>query len=213
MKKANFTQYYPEGVMVKIGKSKDKVHIVKKDNVYYLEYTHNIKESNIKLKNKEHKNASFSDRFIEELGEYIETEHAGEEKERCQGYLRGVIERHYPEWTKRPIPETAPARWADDKHPDDTPITFIQRHYGEWLNEGLTRPDIKRLDPRLYTALSNWLRNPANELPDDFGLKTLKEHNDAWVQRVEEGKTPISGHLEIQRYAAARRNRIKHQIS
>lgn len=74
------------------------------------------------------------------------------------------------------LPETAPALWAEEKQPGDTPPTFIKRHYGEHLRSdatGLTRPDIKRLDPQLYTALSNWLRK--NELPSDCPLPTKSE--------------------------------------
>jgi hypothetical protein len=74
------------------------------------------------------------------------------------------------------IPEAPPALWAQDKQPGDTPPTFIKRHYGEYLRSdatGLTRPDIKRLDPQLYTALANWLRK--NELPEECPLPTKSE--------------------------------------
>lgn len=85
----------------------------------------------------------------------------------------------------RDIPETAPALWASDKQPSVSPPEFIKRHYEPWLGKGLARPDIKRLDPQLYVALSNWLRK--NEMPADLDLPTLKERNDRWVSKVGEG--------------------------
>ena len=86
------------------------------------------------------------------------------------------------------LPSMAPASWAKGKQPGDTPPEFIRRHYAPWLGKGLTRPDIKRLDPQLYVGLNNWLRN--NEMPADVDLPTLKEKNDRWVERVREGSAP-----------------------
>ncbi len=90
-------------------------------------------------------------------------------------------------------PDVAPATWATDKQPVDTPPAFIQRHYEPWLGKGLARPDIKRLDPQLYVALSNWLRN--NEMPADLDLPTLKEKNDRWVAKIEAEGRPNMGQL------------------
>lgn len=73
-----------------------------------------------------------------------------------------------------PLPEKAPALWAEAKEPGDTPPTFIQRHYAPWLDKGLTRADVRHLDPQLYMALANWLRK--NELPEGFNLPTKSEH-------------------------------------
>lgn len=115
-----------------------------------------------------------------------------------------LFEKLFPEIPRRPpLPERAPALWrkpketdpdfdpSDDrecKHPGDTPPDFIRRHYGPWLGNGLTRADIRRLDPPLYMALANWLRH--NELPTDLDLPTLKEENDRWVERARsEGQT------------------------
>ncbi len=74
------------------------------------------------------------------------------------------------------LPKVAPAIWKTDKQPDDTPVTFIKRHYGAFLRAdatGLTRPDLRRLDYSLYMGLSNWLRN--NELPEDCPLPVKSE--------------------------------------
>lgn len=92
------------------------------------------------------------------------------------------------------LPKEAPALWSDRKKTDPEtgrplalavdpqtgrswkPPGFIRHYYGPWLREdgtGLTRPDLKRFDPQLYTALTNWLRT--NELPADCPLPTKSE--------------------------------------
>lgn len=76
------------------------------------------------------------------------------------------------------LPKEAPAIWRTAKRSGDNPPDFIKRHYEPWLRQdgtGLTRPDIKRLDPSLYTALANWLRKPENQLPDDCPVPTKSE--------------------------------------
>lgn len=101
---------------------------------------------------------------------------------------------------RRPLPETAPALWAQDKQPGDTPPSFIKRHYGEHLRSdatGLTRPDIKRLDPQLYMALRNWLRK--NELPSDCPLPTKAEESAALLQNLDRLTDP----RHVKRAAAA----------
>lgn len=80
-----------------------------------------------------------------------------------------------------PLPEEAPALWAKDKQKGDTPVTFIQRHYAPWLGKGLSRPDIRRLDPQLYMALANWLRG--NPLPEGFDLPTKKQVTDSIAEK------------------------------
>lgn len=75
-----------------------------------------------------------------------------------------------------PLPEQAPTRWAEAKEPGDTPPVFIQRHYAPWLGKGLTRADVRHLDPQLSMALSNWQRK--HELPEGFDklLPTKSDH-------------------------------------
>lgn len=85
------------------------------------------------------------------------------------------------------LPEKAPAIWRSDKQPGDTPPTFIKRHYGTLLRadaSGLTRSDIRRLDPTLYMALSNWLRR--NALPEDCPLPLRWERVDAEIAALQE---------------------------
>ncbi|MBJ7319217.1 MAG: hypothetical protein JHC96_10495 [Brevundimonas sp.] len=106
-------------------------------------------------------------------------------------------------------PETAPVFWAREKQVGDTPPDFIRRVYAPWLGKGLTRPDIKRLDPQLYVALSNWLRK--NEMPNDLDLPTLKEANDRATKRLEAGDRSIVGEMtakEAARLGAALGRRI-----
>lgn len=81
-----------------------------------------------------------------------------------------------------PLPEKAPALWATDKQKGDTPVTFIQRHYAPWLGKGLSRPDIRQLDPQLYMALANWLRG--NPLPEGFDLPTKKQVTDSIAEKA-----------------------------
>ncbi len=78
------------------------------------------------------------------------------------------------------VPESAPAFWKLDKQRDETPPDFVKRHYGSLLRAdatGLTRAHIRRLDPSLYMALANWLRN--HELPADCPLPLISERVDA----------------------------------
>lgn len=75
--------------------------------------------------------------------------------------------------TRPTLPEKAPALWAEAKEPGDTPPTFIQRHYAPWLGKGLSRADVRHLDPQLYMALANWRRK--NDLPEGFALPTKSE--------------------------------------
>jgi hypothetical protein len=115
-----------------------------------------------------------------------------------------------------PLPETPPALWKESKEPGDTPPEFIRRHYGPWLNvdaTGLTRPDIKRLDPSLYMALANWLRK--NELPDDCPVPIKSQRLDSELARVAEGglasvvsgDDPASILRDAQRLLSAKRRR------
>jgi|GEM_PF-4733292 len=104
------------------------------------------------------------------------------------------------------LPSVAPALWTQDRLRSDTPPDFIKRHYEPWLGKGLARSDIRRLDPNLYESLANWLRK--NQMPEDMDLPTLKERNDRWVQRFEEGDLNVEAR-DVSRLAqaAARRRR------
>lgn len=93
--------------------------------------------------------------------------------------LEGVVGaiREYP-----PLPQSAPETYGGLRGPE-TPPEFVKRVYGPWLGEGLTRAHMRKLDPTLYQAITNWLSRPGNEWPADVDLPTLKEQNDRWVDR------------------------------
>lgn len=75
------------------------------------------------------------------------------------------------------LPTEAPEKYQGLRGPE-TPPAFVQRVYGEWLGQGLTRAHIRTLDPKLYEGINNWLSRPSNEWPADVDLPTLKEQND-----------------------------------
>jgi hypothetical protein len=71
-------------------------------------------------------------------------------------------------------PVRAPRLWSDREADDSTsPPAFIRRHYSRWLGFGLTRKDLRNLDPPLYNALSVWEhRHPDERLTE---LQTASE--------------------------------------
>ncbi|WP_426030922.1 hypothetical protein [Caulobacter sp. DWP3-1-3b2] len=128
---------------------------------------------------------------------FPEHEIYAEDNLRVEGHPEGV----------EALPSNAPALWISEKKPGDSPPAFIKRHYAPWLGKGLARPDIKRLDPQLYVALNNWLRN--NEMPADLDLPTLKEKNDRWAERVLPGGDLAADAEQVLRVNAALRMRQK----
>lgn len=63
-----------------------------------------------------------------------------------------------------PLPTTAPEAWSKrDLNLRENPVEYTRRVYGRWLGHGLTRKDLKALDPDLYRALSVWV----SRHPDD----------------------------------------------
>ena len=75
--------------------------------------------------------------------------------------------------TGHSLPEKAPALWAKDKRPDDTPPVFIQRHYGPWLGKGFSQATLRHLDPQAEKAWRHWKRK--NDTPPWFDLPTKSE--------------------------------------
>jgi hypothetical protein len=75
-----------------------------------------------------------------------------------------------------PLPVAAPELWSSrDLNRRETPADFILRVYDRWIGHGLTRKDIKELDPDLYRALSVWVtRHPedpiASKIPKQSDL-------------------------------------------
>ncbi len=105
--------------------------------------------------------------------------------------------------TRRDLPEEAPALWARDKQPGDTPPDFIQRHYGPWIGNGLSRPDIDRYDHTLYVTLGRWLEKPSNSLPFDLPSKRELMEREASRLVPEEVR-------ETQRQLSRQQRRLRH---
>jgi hypothetical protein len=63
-----------------------------------------------------------------------------------------------------PLPTTAPEAWSKrDLNLRENPVEYTRRVYAPWFGHGLTRKDLKALDPDLYRALSVWV----SRHPDD----------------------------------------------
>jgi hypothetical protein len=71
-------------------------------------------------------------------------------------------------------PTKPPRLWSErDVDEPTNPVEFIRKHYKRWVGFGLTRKDLRDLDPQLYHALSVW----EHRHPDDrmVELPTLSE--------------------------------------
>ena len=139
-----------------------------------------------------------------------------------------------------PLPDKAPARWkelweatdgegeeernhrgetksefearrAQERLPSDSPVTFIRRHYSEFLGPAgrgafgelaLSRSDIRQLDPELDVYIRNWMKK--NNFPEDFDLPTKKEMNDRRIAAFEAGDQPKDATFLHRLGAAAR---------
>lgn len=76
-----------------------------------------------------------------------------------------------------------PARPARDYTPRENIISYLRSDEGfsPWLKAGvLTRPMIRELAPRAYTALGNYLRR--YELPEDLHIPTKSETVEAEIR-------------------------------
>lgn len=110
------------------------------------------------------------------------------------------------------LPTAAPEFYVGLRGPE-TPPEFVQRVYKPWLGQGLTRAHLAKLDPKLYTAINNWLSRPGNVWPDDVDLPTKSEHTSRLIDKVQtEGASalPIEGPHSLKALAsleAAQRRR------
>lgn len=88
-----------------------------------------------------------------------------------------------------PLPDSAPERWKDrDSARSENPVQFIRRVYAPWVGNGLTRPDLARLDPPLYKALGVWShRHPDDTLPE---VITLSQKIDQMVDELSDKYSP-----------------------
>ena len=93
------------------------------------------------------------------------------------------------EW--KSLPTMAPALWAKDRRPGETPPDFIQRHYGPWIGKGLTRPYLSQLDKSLCIQLGRWLERTGSELPFDLPGKHELMRREATPDKPEELKEAL----------------------
>lgn len=127
-------------------------------------------------------------RYVRDLfPEIVELERA--EAEGRTSWASRVEEKGLAQEPERPpLPEKAPALWAEAKERGDTPPAFIRRHYAPWLGKGLTRANLRHLDPQLEMALRNWLRK--NELPEGLNLPTKSEQLAADARQLASPDSP-----------------------
>jgi hypothetical protein len=116
-----------------------------------------------------------------------------------------------------PLPTMAPEIWPDDRQTiegqKETPPAFIKRVYGEWEGRGLTKKLIRSLDPTLYRALYNWLRQPGNVMPPDLDLPTIEEQNDRVFEALKRDHGSDDALSHTAREAAREANRIRMAVS
>lgn len=73
--------------------------------------------------------------------------------------------------------QTPPMKWLERANKKESPIDFIKREYAEALaDKSISRADIRRADPPLYTALYQWI-SKHGELPKEFDLPRLADAN------------------------------------
>ena len=112
----------------------------------------------------------------------------------------------------RSLPDTAPATWSESKLPGEAPPVFVKRIYGLWLGHGLDRPRIKRLDPKLYAAINNWVARPENTWPSDVDLPTREEQNRRTIEGLRDQATDGSVGRVLGEFTAREAARIRSAI-
>ncbi len=77
-----------------------------------------------------------------------------------------------------PLPTTAPEAWSKrDLNLRENPVEYTRRVYARWLGQGLTRKDLKALDPDLYRALSVWVsRHPEDAVAELPAQSEILDH-------------------------------------
>lgn len=130
---------------------------------------------------------------VEEILGFIDnsTPVDGQERAAFASALRQGVDQRFPlsrvvEQRTVSLPTEAPEIYQGLRGPENPPA-FVKRVYGPWLGHGLTKAHIRNLDPKLYTAIDNWLKKPGCEWPDDVDLPTLKEQNDRMVAALTAG--------------------------
>ena len=139
-----------------------------------------------------------------------------ERVDRLYGALDGVA-RVITEMS-RTAPEKAPELWKERLDKSENIYDFIRRVYGEWLERGLRRSDLRRLDLSLYRSLYYGKHKKLLER-QGMNLATVKEDNDRLLAQLD-GKVSLatirgqlSPHflkmLTLYRTASTRKHRAK----
>lgn len=89
-----------------------------------------------------------------------------------------------------PFPSEAPVKWKD-REPGETAPDFTRRVYGPWLEGGISKRALRKLDAALVNELNTWVRN-GNEMPTDIQLLTVGEEN---ARLLSSGPDGIKEHL------------------
>lgn len=120
-----------------------------------------------------------------------------------------VSNRKQPPVFSPPLPMQAPETYQGIRS-GELPPDFIKRVYEPWIGNGLTKADLRQLDPGLYRALYNWVGR-GNALPDDLPLPTRREANDELVKDFIDARgKPLNEVLsDARRIESAARYRLK----
>lgn len=89
-----------------------------------------------------------------------------------------------------PLPVKAPELWSDREGRKENPIAFIRRVYFPWLFRGLTRGDLRQLDPPLYQALAVWMHRHPDEAVPEFSSPIGGVLENAAFPRLSRGAIP-----------------------
>ena len=83
------------------------------------------------------------------------------------------------------LPPKAPVFWRDrDKSLNETPIDFTKRIYKEFLGNGMTRADLRRLDKGLEKAITNYCYRKKLEVTQELNLPTKSELAKEMIKRT-----------------------------
>ena len=81
----------------------------------------------------------------------------------------------------RSSPERAPELWEFRADKSENSYDFTRRVYHDYLERGLSRPDILSLDPKLYQAMHDRRRRYKD---NSLNLPTKRQVNDALLAKV-----------------------------
>lgn len=144
-------------------------------------------------------------------------EQSGLNEDKRETFLRetfSVITKLQPPKTAAcALPDEAPELYVGNrggKKGGENIIEFLRRVWKPWIEAGvLSRPDLRRLDPKADAAVANWLRH--KPLPDDISLPQRPDHTNQTLMSV--GIDPENPDMNVLRAAAALYQRLAYQKS